>query len=354
MAPTTASHRFPSACAASSAAYLRCFALIRRACKRSSAGLGSQLRVGAKQPFGLRSGDVDEANVRNGVVERLEIGREPVEQSKVPTAAERLEHHHAILAALPFELRKDRLTARNIGVQTRDGLPEMLEQHVQVARGAERTAEPPQLFAERLEMTPGERAGCTDERTRSPGCYAEAMKILGVVSETDAGVEGLELPELAAEQKAQVLDRRRGSWRSLLVVERENAHELRSPFRHLSPSATQHARQTVEIVFVPFDQLDFDLLECLLGAGLRGARRPSRAGRPRANALPRSPECRPGASPAPPPARAAHTAGAPRATPRSPPARLPPRRPPRARRAQRRAEASAASAEPRPRHGSGA
>ena len=84
----------------------------------------------------------------------------------------------------------------------------MAHEHVDVAPAAERAAEPVQLVAQRLR--PGRvehRARGTQDRPRPSHRHADAVHVLGIEVEPDAGVVAQDLGVLPLEHRAQPPDR---------------------------------------------------------------------------------------------------------------------------------------------------
>ena len=85
---------------------------------------------------------------------------------------------------------------------------QMAHEHVDVAPAAERAAEPVQLVAQRLR--PGRvehRARGTQDRPRPSHRHADAVHVLGIEVEPDAGVVAQDLGVLPLEHRAQPPDR---------------------------------------------------------------------------------------------------------------------------------------------------
>ncbi len=137
----------------------------------------------------------------------------------------------------------------------------MVEQHVEVAHGAEQAGQELQLLAERGKPVAEQRPRGTDERTRAPRGHAQLVEILRV-TEADAGVVRFERIELLFEHVSELLVERciaggPGRRRQL-----EHPHELRLSRALERSGVAKHATEALQVGLVALaDQLDLELRE---------------------------------------------------------------------------------------------
>ena len=99
------------------------------------------------------------------------------------------------------------------------------------------------------------------ERTRAPGRDAVAVEILRVVTKADTGVVALELPQLLLEERAKLVEGGDSGPSAGRGRKLDQPHDLRPAVRFLRARPTQLARQALQVVLVPVDELDLELDE---------------------------------------------------------------------------------------------
>ncbi len=145
----------------------------------------------------------------------VEASSSRVEQRQVALARERGEHRLARRDALALDVGEEIRTVWIAVAELADVGREPLEQHVEVAGGPERAAEPAELGTEAVCPLPiDEPPGGPQVGPELPGRDAQLVEILDVDAEPRARVVGKEPPELLLERQPERLERRRALRRS--------------------------------------------------------------------------------------------------------------------------------------------